>query len=178
MDILPLALSLLLQAPTAPAPQKLEASSLKTVPGPLVPEGMSTSLGPGVSDISRQLRRSARQAGTVPAVALPEGPLLIEDKMDNQPAGWKAYRAEVGPNGTVHIRLKAVRESWFKVYCVNRWGQIEAGMLQNKIPTGNPEASFKNPKAEPATVWFIVDILDADTRNEPYTLQVTPGIKP
>lgn len=165
----PLALFFFLQTP---APPKVDATSLQTVPGPMVPRDGATVLGPGSGGVTLQLRRSARSSGTVPAVALPQGKVLVEDRMDNQPAGWKAYRAEVGPKGSAHIRLKAVREGWFRVSCVNKWGQIEAGMLQNKIPTGNPEASFRNPKAETATVWFIVDILDPDTRNEPYTLEV------
>lgn len=171
-------LIVLLLSLQAPSPMKVEASSLKVVPGPMVPQDGDTALGPGHGDVTLELRRSARRSGTVPAVALPSGEVIVEDHMDNQPAGWKAYRAEVGPRGSVHVRLKAVREGWFRVSCVNKWGQVEAGMLQNKIPTGNPEARFHNPKAETVTVWFIVDILDPDTRNEPYTLLVTPKPAP
>ena len=54
-------------------------------------------------------------------------------------------------------------------------GQEEAGLLQNRIPTGEPQATYRNPGVETRTVYFIVDTLDIDMVGEPYTLEVTRG---
>jgi len=65
------------------------------------------------------------------------------------------------------------------VRCVNRMGQLEKGMLQNMIPTGNPEASFINEGTEAKTVYFVVDTTMYLNGSEPYTLTFTSGpVKP
>ncbi len=167
----PFPLFLLCALQAAPVPPILEGKALPQVPGPLAPRGPDPAAGPGSDPIQMALRRSARK-GTVPAVSLPPGPLEIQDTM-NGPAGWKAYRVEVPPRATVKIRLKGLHEGWFRVKAVNRWGQLEQGMLQNEIPTGNPEASYLNPKAERSTVFFIVDTTEAAMDFEAFSLFVT-----
>ena len=89
-------------------------------------------------------------------------------------AGWKAYRVDVPAKGAIHVRLRGEHEAWFRVGTVNQWGVLEKGMLQNVIPTGNPEASYKNPKDETVSIFFIVDTTELNVQGETYTLEVTP----
>jgi hypothetical protein len=56
---------------------------------------------------------------------------------------------------------------------VNRWGDLETGMLQNLIPTGNPEATFRNPRAEPATLFVVVDTTEMGMQGEAFKLTFT-----
>jgi len=158
----------LLQA--SPAPQVIEAKTLPIVPGPMAPKGPDLAGGSGDS-IQMALRRSARN-GSLPAVDLPSGPLELRDSMSAIP-GWKAYRIEVPPHAKVKARLKGLHEAWFRVLTVNKWGEIEEGMLQNRIPTGNPEASYLNPKAERRTVYFVVDSTDLGVQGETFSLFVS-----
>jgi hypothetical protein len=157
-----------MQTPTPP--QVIEAKDLPTVSGPMVPEGPDLAGGAG-DGIRMALRRSSRKV-SIPSVALPPGPLEVRDSMSAIP-GWKAYRIEVPPHAKVKARLKGLHEAWFRVLALNKWGEIEAGMLQNKIPTGNPEASFINPKAERHTVYFVVDSTDLGVEGETYSLFVS-----
>lgn len=155
----------------SPEPPRIEASSLAAVPGPLVPKGPDAGLDPAGNPIQSQLRRGSRRAGSIPAVAVPSGPIIIQDQMIQPIPGWKAYRVEAPAHGTVKVRLRGLHEAWFKVSCMNRWGLAEAGMLQNNIPTGNPEASYRNPKGVPTTVWFVVDLQELNAPKEAYTLE-------
>lgn len=50
-------------------------------------------------------------------------------------------------------------------------------MLQNLIPTGNPEASYTNPKKVTNTIFFVVDTSELGAEAEPYTL-VVDWVKP
>lgn len=169
-------LLLLLQTPN-PDPPRIEAATLQVVPGPLVPKGPDPGLDPAGNPIQSQLRRSARRAGSIPAVEVPPGPVILQDQMTQTIPGWKAYRVEAPAHGTVKVRLRGLHEAWFKVSCMNRWGLAEAGMLQNRIPTGNPEASYRNPKGVPMTVWFVVDLQELSASKEAYTLEFSYGAK-
>ncbi|MDP2877708.1 MAG: hypothetical protein Q8O00_16075 [Holophaga sp.] len=162
---------LLLQAP-APGLPRIEASKLPVVPGPMTPKGPDAGLEPS-DPIQSQMRSQSRRSGLVPAVAVPAHSILVENCTENSVSGWKAYRVEAAAGSTVHVRLRGLHEAWFKVSCVDRWGQESAGMLQNRIPTGNPEASFRNAKAEPQTVWFVVDLQMLGVISENYTLEFT-----
>ncbi len=73
------------------------------------------------------------------------------------PAGWTAYGFRVPPGESIHIRLHHPNEGWFRLAMVNKWGSLEQGMLQNLIPTGNPEVKYTNPTKEPRSVYVIVD---------------------
>ncbi|GLH72319.1 hypothetical protein GETHLI_08210 [Geothrix limicola] len=77
--------------------------------------------------------------------------------VSEMPAGWKAYGFGVPPGEKIHIRLHHPNEGWFRLVMLNRWGQIEKGMLQNLIPTGNPEVSYTNFSDKPRAVYVIVD---------------------
>jgi len=122
------------------------------------------------------MRRSARR-GTVPTVALPQGAVQVTDEASAIP-GWKGYRAEVPPGTSLHVRLRGIHEAWFRVSVVDRWGKVGEGMLHNRIPTGNPEASYRNTGPKPRTVYFIVDTTNDSVQGEAYTLHVTPGPLP
>ncbi|WLT32397.1 hypothetical protein [Geothrix sp. PMB-07] len=73
------------------------------------------------------------------------------------PAGWKAYGFRVPAGEKLHVRLTHSNEGWFRLMMVDKWGHIEKGMLQNLIPTGNPEVSYINTTDQPRNVYVIVD---------------------
>jgi len=73
------------------------------------------------------------------------------------PAGWIAYGFRVAPGGRLHVRLSHPKEGWFRLAMMNKWGVLEPGMLQNLIPTGNPEVSYTNPTQEWKAVYVLVD---------------------
>jgi hypothetical protein len=91
------------------------------------------------------------------------------------PSGWWAYGFVVPPQGKLHVRLHHPNEGWFRLLMVDRWGESRRqGMLQNLIPTGNPEVSYTNPMAAPNTVYVIVDDPGwMSSEKNPYTLEVT-----
>lgn len=174
--MLPLA-SLLLLVPSqtaAPpqAPPVVEAKTLPGVPGPLVPGYPDPARGFGASGMDMVIRERSRHGVNIPAVALPATSCQVKDRMDGI-SGWKAYRVEVPPHGGFHARLRGIHEAWFLVKVLDRWGRLGPGMLQNRIPTGNPEASYRNPKAEPSTVYIVVDTTETNVQGEDYTLTVT-----
>ncbi len=150
----------------------LEGAKLARVPGP-----MNVRLrdeAPGLTprgDLQVRIRHSARHSPSIPAVSLPSHSCVIHDRVGDV-GGWKAYRAEVLPQKSLKVRLRGDHEAWFRIRTVNRWGQLEEGMLRNLIPTGNPEASYKNPKAVPNEVFFIVDTTELGAEAEDYRLEV------
>lgn len=165
-----LALSALVQAPP---PLQVEGKSLPAVPGPLTQHYPDPSRGTvPKGDMQAMLRRQARTSMSIPAVALPGGACVVVDTIPAI-AGWKAYRADVPARGTLKVRLRGDHEAWFTVRVVNRWGRLEEGMLQNIIPTGNPEASYRNPKPESNQVYFVVDTTEISAAGEGYRLEIT-----
>jgi hypothetical protein len=105
-------------------------------------------------------------------VDLPAGDVAVTHTVV-LPAGWRAYRFEAAPGEKVHARLRGVHEAWFVVRCVARFGQLKPGMLQNRIHTGNPEASYVNQGKAPSEAYFVVDTSEVLRGDEPYTLTVT-----
>lgn len=169
--------SLLVLAPAqvAAPPQDLpevDAKTLPGVPGPLVPHYPDPSRGVGSSGLDTALRARARRGVNIPAVALPPGSTRVRDAIPDI-SGWRAYRIEVPAGGGFKARLHGPHEAWFVVKVLNRWGTLEEGMLQNRIPTGNPEASYRNPKAAPNTVYIVVDTTETHIQGETFTLDVT-----
>lgn len=161
----------------SPKPKEMAGKDLQPVPGPLV-DRYSGALGyrdpaggPGASSFDMQIRASARRGLSIPAVALPAEPVSVSDSVGSM-AGWKAYRVEVPPGAKVHARIYGLHAGWFLVHTVNRMGMLEKGMLQNLQPTGNPEASYTNPKNTVNTIFFVVDTSETDVDKEPYTLVV------
>lgn len=174
--MLPLATMLLLTPFQAAAPPQelpeMDAKTLPGVPGPLIPRYPDPSRGPGISKMETTLRARARRGVNIPAVALPDGSIRLKDRIGDI-SGWKAYRLEVPPGGGFKVRLHGLHEGWFQVKVFNRWGTFEEGMLHNRIPTGNPEASYKNPKGTSNTVYIVVDTTETHMQGEEYTLTIT-----
>lgn len=73
------------------------------------------------------------------------------------PAGWKAYGFRVPAGESIHVRLNHANEGWFRLSMVNKWGGLEQGMMQNLIPTGNPEVKYANPTDKTRSIYVIVD---------------------
>jgi hypothetical protein len=90
-------------------------------------------------------------------------------------SGWRAYAIEVPGGGTVKVHVVEGRKAWFRVRGVNAWGRDEQGLLQNRIYTGEPQATYKNPTAEARTIYFIVDTMDVNMVGETFTVEVTRG---
>lgn len=164
--LLPILLSLSTQSP-----EPLKGTDLKPIIGPQAPRYPDPAVGVGADRSSLGLRRAARK-GNVLAVEVPAGTPALSDRISTY-AGWKAYQFEVPAKGSLHMRLQADHEAWFRLTTVNRWGRMEEGMLQNRIYRGKPEASYTNPKDTPNTVYFIVDTTQADAMSDPYTLEMT-----
>jgi len=159
---------LLFQAP-APLPV-VEAKDLPKAPrGPMVPHGPDAG---AEASITGQARRGARSGPSIPALQLPAGSVRVTDKIPDM-SGWRAYAIEVPPGGKVKVHVVEGRKAWFRVLGVNAWGRDEPGLLQNRIHTGEPQATYENRSAETRTIYFIVDTLDVNMIGEPYTLDVT-----
>ena len=162
---------LTLQAPQAPLPE-LAAKDLAPAPrGPMTPQAPDAG---GERSPMGEARRGARMGPSIHALQLPIGSVRVKDKVPDI-SGWRAYAIEVPGGGTVKAHVVEGRKGWFRVLGVNAWGREEAGLLQNRIPTGEPQATYKNPTQEIRTIYFIVDTLDIDMVGEAYTLEVTRG---
>jgi hypothetical protein len=95
------------------------------------------------------------------------------------PAGWISYGFRVPPGEKLHVRLRHPNEGWFRLIMVGKWGGMEKGMLQNIIPTGNPEVSYTNFTKGPRSVYVIVDDPGwMSNRAQPFTLKVTRSWDP
>jgi hypothetical protein len=157
----------------AQAPPTVAGKALPKVTGPLAG---SRALGDGSrefgdSRMEREMRGAGRRS-PLPCVAVPAGDVTIEHAV-SQPAGWMTYRVDAAPWETVKARLRGGHEAWFAVKVVNKWGELEEGMLQNRIHTGNPEGSFLNRTGKTRTVFFVVDTTTIFNGEEPYTLTFT-----
>ncbi|HEX7552972.1 MAG TPA: hypothetical protein VF378_05425 [Geothrix sp.] len=165
---------LALQAPQAhqtPFPE-VEAKDLPAAPrGPMPPMGADQGAESGAMG---QLRRSARHGPSIPALQLPAGSLRVKDKIPDI-SGWRAYAIEVPGGGTVKVHVVEGRKGWLRVLGLNAWGREEEGLLQNRIPTGEPQATYKNPTKETRTMYFIVDSLDANMVGDAFTVEITRG---
>jgi hypothetical protein len=162
---------LLVQTNLAAIPE-LEAKDLAPATrGPMVPH--VHDLGAEAGPIG-QSRRGARRGPSIPALQLPSGSVRVMDKVPDI-SGWRAYAIEVPGGGTVKAHVVDGRKGWFRVLGVNAWGREEAGLLQNRIQTGEPQATYKNPTSETRTIYFIVDTLSVDMVGEAFTLEVTRG---
>ena len=106
-------------------------------------------------DILKEIQAMSRR-GFIRVVNVDARTKSLQDCSDF-PAGWKAYGFAVPGRENLHVRLHHPNEGWFRLMMVDKWGRITEGMLQNLIPTGNPEVTFKNPSQNPRVVYVIVD---------------------
>lgn len=168
---LALPLTLVMQAPQAPMPE-LEAKDLPHAPrGPMTPRVQD---GGAERSLLGQTRRAARRGNSIPALQLPAGNVRVKDKIPDL-SGWRAYAIEVPGGGSVKVQVVEGRKAWFRVLGVNAWGVDEAGLLQNRIHSGDPKATYQNPGATTKTIYFIVDTLDAHMAGDEFTVEVTRG---
>ncbi len=106
-------------------------------------------------DIFAEIQFLSRE-GFVACTRVADDAVEVSDYADF-PQGWKGYAFVVPPGGKLHVSLNHVNQGWFRMVMVNKWGDLEKGMLQNLIPTGNPEVTYINPKAEAQAVYVIAD---------------------
>lgn len=109
----------------------------------------------GHRDLMAEIQFMSRQ-GFVACTRVADDALEVSDYADF-PQGWKGYAFVVPAKGTLHVSLNHVNRGWFRLVMMNKWGDLQAGMLQNLIPTGNPEVTFKNPKDEAQAVYVVAD---------------------
>lgn len=128
-------------------------------------------------DIMAEIRWIARR-GYLPVTPVAEGISELNGTADF-PSGFKAYGFVVPAGAKLHVRLHHSNEGWFRVAMVNKWGDLGAGMLQNRIPTGNPEVSYTNPGKEAQAVYVLVDDPGwMSSTAYPYTLEVQRDWEP
>ena len=109
----------------------------------------------GRRDLMAEIQFMSRQ-GFVACTRVADDALEVTD-YSNFPQGWKGYAFVVPAKGTLHVSLNHVNRGWFRLVMMNKWGDLQAGMLQNLIPTGNPEVTFKNPRDEAQAVYVVAD---------------------
>ncbi len=125
----------------------------------------------GHRDILEEIQFMSRQ-GFVACTRVADDALEISDYADF-PQGWKGYAFVVPAKGTLHVSLNHVNRGWFRMVMMDKWGGLQAGMLPNLIPTGNPEVTFKNPKDEAQAVYVVADDPGwMSSRAYPYQLTV------
>jgi len=156
-------------APSAPLPVLLAKDLPKAPRGPLPPHVPDAGAERSMAGMAR---RGARKGPSIPALQLPAGSVLVQDKIPDA-SGWRAYAITVPGGGKVKVHVVDGRKGWFRVLGVNAWGREEAGLLQNRIHTGEPQATYQNPGQDTRTIYFIVDTLDANMVGEPFTIEVT-----
>ncbi len=99
--------------------------------------------------------------------------------VSDYPAGWTAYGFRVPSGENIHVRLTHSNEGWFRLGMTNKWGSLEEGMLQNLIPTGNPEVKYHNPSKETRSVYVIVDDPGwMSSKANPFSMKVTRSWDP
>ncbi len=158
-------------ATKAPLPLLVAKDLPRATRGPMPPPGPD----PGAEASPwGQARRGARRGPSIPALQLPGGSFRVQDKVPDV-SGWRAYAIEVPAGGTLKAQVVEGRKAWFRVRAMNAWGRDEPGLLQNRIPTGEPLATYRNLGSEAKTLYLVVDTLDANMVGEPYTLEVTRG---
>jgi hypothetical protein len=148
----------------------VEAKTLAKVPGPTLSGRDDPASTMGADRMDLRMRRSARSMGRAETSVVPSLPVAIHDRI-SAPDGRKAYQVTVPPGAKIHARLDSKHRGWFRVSTVNQWGRMEEGMLQNKIPTGNPEATFINSRKEAYTLYFVVDTAMVGV-DDAYTLAI------
>jgi hypothetical protein len=122
-------------------------------------------------DLFAEIRTMARR-GFIAVTQIPATTTTLEDYCWF-PSGWRAYGFAVPIKESIKVRLHHTNEGWFRLMAVNKWGQTGAGMLQNLIPTGNPEVSFNNLAEGPQVVYVIVDDPGwMSSQDHPYTLEI------
>ncbi len=109
----------------------------------------------GHRDIMAEIQFMSRE-GFVPCTRVADDATEVTDYSDF-PQGWKGYAFVVPAKGSLKVSLNHVNRGWFRLVMMNKWGDIQEGMLQNLIYKGVPEVSFNNPRNEPQAVYVVAD---------------------
>lgn len=140
--------------------------------------GPSIQYGPGWTNALKNLLSfkniNGKRIFFIMTVVAPSGDCDIKDTMNDQ-SGWKCYQFDAPVNQNITFKLDTKYKASFRLYVVNRWGDLEEGMLQNTIYRGEPTASYTNPKDSVNKIYLIIDSLDM--YGEPYTLEVRYSTK-
>lgn len=137
--------------------------------------GPSIQYGPGWTNALKNLlplqNFHQKRPSFIMTVIAPEGDCDIKDIMNN-PSGFKSYRFNVLAKQTVTFKLNVLYKANFRLFTVNKWGDLEEGMLQNLIQKGEPQASYISPKDTTNIIYLIVTGDSSWTYWEPYTVEV------
>jgi hypothetical protein len=153
-------------------PQQVDASTLPKVAGPMPPRYADPASDSYSSAGGLVAIRSRARGNKLSALALPEGDIIVSDKIENT-AGRQAYQVIVPADNTVKVSLKAKNQDLFLVRVVNSAGNTEKGMTQNLLNKFDSEASYTNKSKKAKTIYFIVDTNELDMLDTQYTLQIT-----
>ena len=164
--------SLLLSASLMAQVPVIDGNKLMPTMGPII------QYGPGWTNALKNLLSFKNIRGQrlyfIMTVVAPSGDCDIKDTM-NDPSGWKSYQFDVPADQTLTFNLETKYKSNFKLFTVNRWGDLEEGMLQNTIYRGEPKASYINKKKTNNTIYLVID--SVDMYGEPYTLEVRYAVQ-
>ena len=95
------------------------------------------------------------------------------------PAGWAAYGFCVPAGDSLKVSLEHPNRGWFRLLMVNKWGQMEQGMLQNALHTYEPVVTYTNPSKETRAVYVIVDDPGwMSSKETPFNLSITRSWEP
>ena len=95
------------------------------------------------------------------------------------PAGWAAYGFRVPAGDSLKVSLEHPNRGWFRLLMVNKWGQLEQGMLQNTLHTYEPVVTYTNPTKETRAVYVIVDDPGwMSSKDNPFNLSITRSWEP
>lgn len=104
---------------------------------------------------------------------VPAIPVTLKGRI-NDTSGWCSYRVEVPAGASVHARLTGLHPAWFRVRATKRAdGSASQGRTRTPIPTGNPEATFRNPGPGAVTVFFVVDMPGTEAVGEDFRIAFT-----
>lgn len=101
------------------------------------------------------------------------------DGWAQHPAGWIAYGFTVPAEATLKVSLEHPNRGWFRLAMMNKWGQLEQGMLHNVLHTFEPVVSYTNPTKETRAVYVLVDDPGwMSSKGTPFTMNITRSWDP
>lgn len=125
-------------------------------------------------DLMTRIQLEARK-GFIPVTAFPTDRAEIQDWSMAGP-GWRAYGFLVPPHGIVRLDLEHPKPAWFRVFWIDKWGDVRPGM---RVKPGEPKALYQNPTDEIQAVYAIADDPGHwSDRSSPYTLKATRSWDP
>lgn len=128
-------------------------------------------------DLGAEIQQMARRGNI--QVHPVKGDLKTFDGWSQYPAGWIAYGFTVPPGDTLKVSLEHPNRGWFRLQTMNKWGQLEQGMLQNVLHTFEPVVTYTNPTKEARAVYVLVDDPgQMSSSGNPFTINITRSWDP